>query len=96
MVALLEREGTVENWNDDRLDELSRRIDKGFAEAATKVELTAVKDEMILRFGEVDRRLDEVTIGVRSLGERFDRLQNTLMIGVFGLIAAIAGTAIFG
>lgn len=88
-------EGQVENWNDDRLDEMSRRMDRGFAEAATKVELTAVKDEMILRFGEVDRRLDEVTVGVRSLGERFDRLQNTLMLGVFGLIAAIAGTAIF-
>jgi hypothetical protein len=96
MEALLEKEGQMENWNDDRMDELSRRMDKGFAEAATKVELTAVKDEMILRFGEVDRRLAEVTVGVRSLGERFDRLQNTLMVGVFGLIAAIAGTAIFG
>lgn len=86
----------MENWNDDRLDELSRRVDRGFAETATKEELTAVKDEMILRFGEVDRRLDEVTAGVRSLGERFDRQQNTLMLGVFGLMAAIAGTAIFG
>ncbi len=96
MEALLEKEGDVESWNDERLDELSRRMDKGFEEAATKVELAALKDEMTLRFGEVDRRLDEVTYGVRSLGERFDRLQNTLMIGGFGLFAAIAGSAVFG
>ena len=32
MEALLEKEGKVENWNDDRLDELSRRVDAGFKE----------------------------------------------------------------
>lgn len=30
MEALLEKEGDVESWNDERLDELSRRIDAGF------------------------------------------------------------------
>lgn len=32
MEALLEKEGDVENWNDDRLDELSQRMDDGFKE----------------------------------------------------------------
>lgn len=32
MEALLEKERDVENWNDDRLDELSRRMDNGFKE----------------------------------------------------------------
>jgi hypothetical protein len=32
MEALLEKEGTVESWNDERLDELSRRMDIGFKE----------------------------------------------------------------
>ena len=49
MEALLERGTDVENWNDERLDELSRRMDAGFEKVATKVELTAVKDEMNLR-----------------------------------------------
>jgi hypothetical protein len=31
MEALLEREGKVENWNDDRLDELSQTMKEGFA-----------------------------------------------------------------
>ena len=32
MEALLEKEGNVESWNDERLDELSRRMDAGFSE----------------------------------------------------------------
>lgn len=65
MEALLEREGKVENWNDDRMDELSRRMDAGFEQAASKTELAATKEEMVRRFGEVDRRFDE-------MGQRFD------------------------
>jgi len=89
MEALLEKEGTVESWNDERLDELSRRMDKGFEKMATK-------EEMNLRFREVDRRFDEVTFGICSLGERFDRLQHTLMIGLIGAITAIVANGIWG
>jgi hypothetical protein len=32
MEALLEKEGNVDSWNDERLDELSRRVDDGFKE----------------------------------------------------------------
>jgi hypothetical protein len=45
--ALLEKEGSVENWNDDRLDELSRRVDNGFK-------------EMREGFARVDSRLDRL------------------------------------
>lgn len=82
----------MENWNDERLDELTRRMDA----TATKVELAGLKNEMSLRFREVDRRFDEVTFGIRSLGERFDRLQNTLMIGLIGAITAIVANGIWG
>jgi hypothetical protein len=89
MEALLEKEGTVEGWNDERMDELSRRVDAGFERMATK-------GEMNRRFREVDRRFDDVTFGIRSLGERFDRLQNTLMIGLIGVITAIVANGIWG
>lgn len=59
MEALLERGTDVENWNDERMDELSRRMDAGFEKAATKVELTAVKNEMNLRFDGVDGAMKE-------------------------------------
>jgi hypothetical protein len=92
MEALLEKEGTVESWNDERMDELSRRVDA----TATKVELAGLKNEIGLRFREVDRRFDEVTFGIRTLGERFDRLQHTLMIGLIGAITAIVANGIWG
>jgi tetrahydromethanopterin S-methyltransferase subunit G len=103
MEALLERGTDVENWNDERLDELSRRMDAGFDKAATKVELTALKNEMNLRFDEVGGRFDEVGGRFNEFGKRFDkiedrldRLNSTLLIGLFGLIAAVIANGIWG
>jgi hypothetical protein len=96
MEALLEKEGQVENWNDDRLDELSRRMDAGFEKMATKVELTAVKDEMNLRFDEVDKRFDKVDSQLLHINDRLDRQHNTLLMGTFGVIAALIANGIWG
>lgn len=107
MEALLEKEGDVESWNDERLDELSRRIDKGFAEAATKVELIATKEEMNLRFGEVDRRFNEISQQVSRgfaevnaqlgrLNDRLDRFVSTFVIIGGTAAAAVIGNAVFG
>lgn len=92
--------GQVENWNDDRLDELSRRMDAGFAAAATKVELVATKNEMNLRFDEVNARLDRLE-GIfvsrfSHLEDRLDRQNNTLLVGALGVIAALIANGIFG
>ncbi|MGN6277080.1 MAG: hypothetical protein ACTHNP_14290 [Solirubrobacterales bacterium] len=51
MEALLEKEGKVENWNDDRMDELSRRMDDGFK---------LVREEMREGFARVDAKFDRV------------------------------------
>ncbi|HEX5594100.1 MAG TPA: hypothetical protein VFX35_12230 [Solirubrobacterales bacterium] len=51
MEALLEKEGKVESWNDERLDELSRRMDSGFKE---------VRSEMRDGFARMDSRLDRL------------------------------------
>jgi hypothetical protein len=69
MEALLEREADVERWNDDRLDELSRRMDAGFK---------------------------EMKEGFVQVGDRIDRLTNTLIIGGAGFCAAIVAAAVFG
>jgi hypothetical protein len=60
MEALLEKEEKVENWNDDRLDELSRRMDAGFETAAAKEE--------------VNRRFDHLDHEVHRVSDRLDRL----------------------
>lgn len=65
----------MENWNDDRLDELSRRVDAGFEKAATKTELAAIKREIGLGFDKADRefgrlndRLDKLFWGIGFVG----------------------------
>lgn len=68
MEALLEREADVENWNDERMDELSRRMDAGFA-------ATADKEETNRRFDEGAAQLERFESHVRTEFHRFtDRL----------------------
>lgn len=69
MEALLEKEGDVENWNDDRLDELSQTMKEGFAKVDKRFE--RIEGEMNHRFDKVDRRFERVD-------ERFDRLTDKL------------------
>lgn len=89
----------MDNWNDDRLDELSTRVDEGFKEMregfarmdqrfermdhrfARAEERFATKEEMNKGFAEVKGE-------IRGLGERFDRLLNTLALISWG----VAGT----
>jgi hypothetical protein len=82
MEALLEKEGKVENWNDDRLDELNRRVDTGFERAATKAEVGATRQEMNRRFDEVNRRMDDADARSHrfeiKVGEEFGRVTDRL------------------
>jgi hypothetical protein len=71
MEALLEKEETVESWNDERLDELSRRIDK----TATKEEATIIRNGMTRGFDRADHefarvndRLDKLFYGLSFFG----------------------------
>lgn len=68
----------MENWNDDRLDELSRRVDEGFKEAATKVEMNHRFDEvhrtMKAGFEGVNREFDEVNRELHGVSDRLDKL----------------------
>lgn len=59
----------MESWNDERMDELSRRVDAGFAR-------TAGKEETRQRFDRIDGELDRVN-------DRLDKLFYGL--GFFGL-----------
>jgi hypothetical protein len=91
MEALLEKEGTVESWNDERMDELSRRMDAGFED---------MREEMREGFARIDRKFELVAKNedLQLLTSRFDRLQNTLLIiggGLLGtVIASTAGVVV--
>ena len=79
MEALLEKEGKVENWNDDRLNELSRRMDNGFAKVDREMKegFARVDGEMKEGFAKVDRRFERVN----------DRLDKLFYIQILFLIS---------
>jgi hypothetical protein len=86
----LKMETPMDSWNDDRLDELSGRMDAGFKE--TKEGFARVDGEMKDGFARADREMKEGFAELRGemryLGERFDRLLHTLALISWG----VAGT----
>ncbi|MGN6558057.1 MAG: hypothetical protein ACTHLH_08625 [Solirubrobacterales bacterium] len=86
MEALLEKEGNVESWNDERLDELSRRMDAGFE---------TIRKEMREGFARIDQKFELVAKNedLQFLPSRFDRLQNTLLIIGGGLLGTVIASA---
>jgi hypothetical protein len=89
MEALLEREGKVENWNDDRLDELSRRMDNGFAKVdrETKEGFAKVNQEMNHRFDKVDHEFGRVN-------DKLDKLFYLQLFFLASLAAALIAHAV--
>ncbi|HEX5593386.1 MAG TPA: hypothetical protein VFX35_08565 [Solirubrobacterales bacterium] len=87
-----------EAWTDERLDDLNKKVDDGFAD---------VKTEMREGFAKVDRRFTEAkaetterfdrleTRTERDFGEldqRFDRMQHTLFAGAVAVCVALIGS----
>lgn len=82
-------ESEMSNWNDDRLDELNRRMDEGFVRV----------DERFVRLeGEMKEGFAELRGEMGHLGERFDRLLHTLVLISWGfagtLLAALAAVLV--
>ncbi|HEX8049943.1 MAG TPA: hypothetical protein VF504_00625 [Solirubrobacterales bacterium] len=57
MEALLEKEGNVESWNDERMDELSRRVEAGF-------------NEMREGFVRIEQEMKGIEKGMKGLATR--------------------------
>jgi hypothetical protein len=75
MVVMMPRE----KWTDERLDDLSAKVDQGFADT---------KAEMRAGFARVDADL-------RGLHDRLAAQNRTLIAGFFVLFAAIIGSNVF-
>ncbi len=73
MEALLEKEGKVENWNDDRLDELSRRMDAGFKE---------MRDGFAQMDAKFDAKFDKLFIAILTVGGGFAATTIASLLGV--------------
>lgn len=93
-----------EKWTDERLDDLNRKVDNGFADVRAEIadtkaemrvgfarvdgEIKELRSEMNARFNKVDERFD-------SINDRFEALNRTLTGGLFVVVAAIIGSNAF-
>lgn len=89
-------EGEVSNWNDDRLDELNRRVDEGFVRVDER--FIRLEGEMKEGFARVDKRLEQVS-SREEIGEvkaqldrltgRIDRLYALLIVAMVSVAGAL-------
>lgn len=86
-----------EKWTDERLDDLNKKVDVGFADTKAEMragfarvdgEIKELRSEMNARFNKVDERFD-------LINERFEALNRTLIGGLFVVVAAIIGSNAF-
>jgi hypothetical protein len=80
MEALLEKEGKVENWNDDRLDELSQRMDAGFKEMREGFARMDAKFDA--KFDRVDAKFNKLFIAIITVGGGFAATTIASLLGV--------------
>jgi hypothetical protein len=83
-----------EKWTDERLDDLSAKVDQGFAD--TKAEMRKsfadTKAEMRAGFARVDTEIR----GLRNeMNLRFDAMNRNFIAGLITVIAAIIGSNAF-
>ncbi|HEX6687776.1 MAG TPA: hypothetical protein VF085_03830 [Solirubrobacterales bacterium] len=84
-----------QNWSDDRIDGLERKIDEGFHHVDQRFDqidkrLDRVEQEMSTRFNAFELRLGSLEEGLRG----FHRTLVTLCIGLFAAFATLFGALI--
>ena len=105
MEALLEKEADVESWNDERMDELSRRVDDGFKEMREgfarvdkemKEGFVRVDEEMKAGFDRVDAKFVRFDAKFDKLVGRIDKLfyiqfafMGSLIVGLLALVGGL-------
>jgi hypothetical protein len=76
-----------EKWTDERLDDLNKKVDDGFARLDT--EIRELRRDMTEGFRAVDARFDAINASVNA---RFDAQNRNMMAGFFLVIATIIGS----
>jgi hypothetical protein len=83
-----------ETWTDERLDDLTKRMDKGFD--ATKVEIRDLRVDTSKGFEEVKGEVRDLRTQIGALNNRFDSMQQTMIIGFITLFVTIVASVIGG
>jgi predicted nuclease with TOPRIM domain len=89
-----------ERWTDERLDDLSVKVDRGFADL--KAEMKEGFERVDKRFAQVDKRFERIDKRFEriedrldKLTDRFESLNRTLWGGAFVIAAALIGSSAF-
>jgi hypothetical protein len=90
MEALLEKEENVESWNEERMDELSGRVDDGFKEmregfARVDARFERLHTRLDARFDKIDARFDKLFLAVFTAGVGFAATTIAALIGALYL-----------
>jgi uncharacterized coiled-coil DUF342 family protein len=90
-----------ERWTDERLDELNKKVDDGFARVEN--DIRELRSEMKSEIGglrselksEMKSQGDGLRNEMRELNARFDSLNRTLIGGAAAIVAALIGVNAF-
>src|ERR1700754_5023867 len=84
-------EAMRQSWSDDRLDDLNRRVDNGFARV--DAEFVELRRDIDQRFARVDAQFAEMRVEMNlrfdRLESRFDAMQRTFAQVGFGMAGSI-------
>jgi translation elongation factor EF-Tu-like GTPase len=101
MEALMERGTDVENWNDDRLDELSRRMDAGFNKvdrdmkdgfARVDDSFKGISEAFVRVEGKIEEGFVQIAERIDQTNQRIDRLMQALLVGALGALVTLGAT----
>ena len=85
-----------ETWTDERLDDLSAKVDQGFSEIKAEMRdgfarMEALFEKVDERFKEVDRRFEKVDERFEKIEGRFHDLNRTFIGAGAVIIATLLG-----
>lgn len=87
MEALLEKEGDVDSWNDERLDELSQTMKEGFAKVDKRFEQVDKRFELVdQRFTSLEGQIQR---GFERLDDRIFKLMIMMLVFCGGLVTTL-------
>jgi archaellum component FlaC len=78
-----------ENWSDERLDDLSGKVDQGFANV--KAEIGDVKAEVREGFERMEARFERIDARFEKVDDRFHALNRMALGACAVIIAALVG-----
>ncbi len=90
-----------EKWTDERLDDLSVKVDRGFADvkAEMKAGFERMEAKMDERFTQVDERFTQMDKRFEKVDARFERMEDrfhTLNLAFIGGAAVVIATLLGG